>query len=197
MTFRLGLTGSIGMGKSTASRMFSDKGIPIWDADEAVHRLYAEGGAAVGPVAAIFPQVQDEKKINRKVLKLVLAENPVRLAQLEEVVHPLIAADRDEFLYNANISGTPIAVFDIPLLFETGADINMDGVAVVSTDLLTQRNRVLSRPGMSKEIFDIILKRQMPDKEKRKRADWIIPSDTLESAQTAVDAICNEVFSKF
>lgn len=191
MSFRLGLTGGIGMGKTTTAAMFARRGVPVWDADAAVHRLYAKGGAAVGPVAALFPSALGPEGIDRAVLKGLLAEAPDRLAQLEAVVHPLVAADRAAFL--ADRAGAPVVLLDIPLLFETGADAYMDGIAVVSAPLEIQRARVLARPGMDEGTLSLILSRQMSDADRRARATWIIPTDTLAQAEAAVEAILAEI----
>lgn len=188
--FRLGLTGSIGMGKSTTAAMFRAAGCAVWDADAAVHRLYAPGGALVGPVAALFPMALREGGIDRAALKAALGGDAARLRQLEAVVHPATAEDRADFYRQAVAAGQDIVVFDIPLLFETGAEAQMDGVAVVSTNTETQAQRVLARPGMTAEALDFIRARQMPDAEKRARADWVIPTDTLDGARAAVAAIC-------
>ena len=191
MSFRLGLTGGIGMGKSTAAQMFRDLGHPVWDADAAVHRLYAKGGAAVAPVGVAFPDALVDGQVDRAALKAALLADPAGFARLEAIVHPLLAQDRTEFLRQN--SAAPIVVFDIPLLFETGGAAGMDGVAVVSTNAETQRQRVLARPGMTEESFAMILDRQMPDAEKRAKADWIIPTDTLAGARQAVSDICKEI----
>lgn len=191
MTYKLGLTGSIGMGKSTTAQMFRDLGHPVWDADEAVHRLYAPGGAAVVPVAVAFSDALVDGGIDRAALKAAIARDGAALARIEAIVHPLVAQDRADFL--AGHHDRPLVVFDIPLLFEGGGGAAMDGVAVVSTDAATQRARVMQRPGMSEQMLDMILSRQMPDAEKRARADWIIPTDTPEAARAAVERICNEV----
>lgn len=191
MTYRLGLTGGIGMGKSTTARIFADLGHPVWDADAAVHRLYAPGGAAVGPIAEIFPAALHGEGIDRGALKSVLSEAPGRLKQLEAIVHPILRRDRVDFL--ARHAGAAIAVFDIPLLFETGADAEMDGTATVSTDLETQRARVLARSGMTPDMLAMILSRQMTDAERRARANWVIPTDTPEDAAAAVHCICKEI----
>ncbi len=193
MTFRLGLTGSIGMGKSTTSKMFAELGYPVWDADAAVHRLYAKGGAAVGPVSGLFPGALVDGAIDRAALKAALATDDTALPRLESAVHPLVAADRANFLARAEADGAKIAVFDIPLLFETGADEQMDGTAVVSAPADLQRERVLARPGMTEGTLDMILSRQMPDAEKRARATWIIPTVTLEAARAAVIRLCDEI----
>lgn len=191
MTYKLGLTGSIGMGKTTTARMFLELGFPVWDADETVHRLYAPGGAAVAPIAAAFPETLDNGGIDRKILKQTLAGNSDALKRLEKIVHPLVAEDREKFVREHHSS--QIVVLDIPLLFEGKSEQQVDGVAVVSTDSRTQHDRVLSRPGMTKEHFQMVLSRQMPDAEKRARADWIIPTDTLEGARAAVERICREI----
>lgn len=191
MTYRLGLTGSIGMGKSTTARIFADLGHPVWDADAAVHRLYARGGAAVGPVGDLFPGAISDGAVDRAALKTALARDDTALKRLEGVVHPLVAADRDAFV--AAHADAPLVVLDIPLLFESAAPPELDGIAVVSTDAATQRQRVLARPGMTEETFAMILARQMPDADKRARADWVIPSDTLDAAQDAVQKIVQKV----
>ena len=191
MSFLLGLTGGIGMGKTTTAAMIADRGVPVWDADAAVHRLYAAGGAAVGPVGQLFPSALSADGIDRPVLKRLLADDPSALGRLEAVVHPLVAADRTAFVRDHG--DAPILLLDIPLLYETGADAQMDGVAVVSAPAALQRARVLSRPGMTESMLDLILGRQMPDAEKRARADWIIPTETLDGARDAVDAILAEI----
>lgn len=196
MTFRLGLTGSIGMGKSTTGRMFTELGHPLWDADAAVHRLYAQGGAAVAPVGAAFPSALKDQAIVRTALNAALAVDPAALKRLEAIVHPLVAQDRLQFIENAKQNGAKIVVLDIPLLFETGGQSQMDGVAVVSTDAETQRQRVMARPGMTAETFAMILSRQMPDAEKRALADWVIPTDTLDGARAAVIALCDEILER-
>jgi len=193
VTFRLGLTGSIGMGKSTTAAIFASRGHPVWDADAAVHRLYAPGGAAVAPVAAAFPGALRDGGIDRTALKAALAADPGAIGRLEAVVHPLVAADRAAFLAEAEAQGAPLAVMDIPLLYETGAEAGLDGVAVVSADAATQRARVLARPGMTPEMLEMVLARQMPDADKRARADWVIPTATLAGAEAAVDRICAEI----
>lgn len=193
MSFKLGLTGSIGMGKTTTAQMFRDMGCPVWDADEAVHRLYSAGGAAVAPVAQAFPAAIVKGAVDRSALKRLLADSPDALSRLEAIVHPLVAADRADFL--ARHGDSPVVVLDIPLLYEAGYQDQMDGVAVVSTDAETQRARVLARGGMSEETLQMILSRQMPDAEKRARADWVIPTDTLDGARDAVRQILDKVQS--
>ena len=155
MSFLLGLTGGIGMGKSTTARMFRDLGHPVWDADQAVHDLYARGGAAVEPVAAAFPEALKDGAIDRPALKQALGADPAALKRLESIVHPLVAADRRAFV--ARHSDAALVVLDIPLLFEGDGQGQLDGVAVVSTDSETQRRRVLERPGMNRDTLQMIL----------------------------------------
>lgn len=193
MTFRLGLTGSIGMGKSATLALFAERGHPVWDADAAVHRLYGLGGAAVAPVSALFPTALKDGAIDRAILRAEITGDPAALARLEAAVHPLVAADREAFINRARAEGARLVVLDIPLLYETGAAAGLDGVAVVSTDAATQRARVMARPGMTEAMFDAILSRQMPDAEKRARADWVIPTDTPAGAAEAVEAILAQI----
>lgn len=194
MSFRLGLTGGIGMGKTTTARLFAQRGHPVWDADDAVHRLYAPGGAAVAPVAAAFPAALVAGGIDRAALKSALSDDPGALARLESIVHPLVAADRAAFV--ARHRDAPLVVLDIPLLFETGAEAEMDGTAVVSAPAPVQRARVLARPGMTAQMLDLILSRQMPDADKRARARWVIPTDSPETAAAAVDALCADILGR-
>jgi dephospho-CoA kinase len=186
MTYRLGLTGSIGMGKSTTAQMFRDLGVPVWDADAAVHRLYE--GAAVAPVGALCPDAVKDGRIDRAALKDWIARDPAALAKLEAVVHPLVAADRAAFIAQAD---APLVVLDIPLLFETGADV--DGVLVVSASPDMQRARVLDRPGMDAAQFERILARQMPDAEKRARADFVIETLDMDSTRAAVQNLVSKL----
>lgn len=192
MTYVLGLTGSIGMGKSTTAAMFAAEGIPVWDADAAVHRLYASGGAAVTPVDAAFPGVVVDGAVSRDLLRAALAQDPAGFARLESIVHPLVAADRAAFLAAHR---DDIVLLDIPLLYEGGADAVCDGVAVVSVPAAEQRARVLSRPGMTEAQFATILSRQMPDADKRGRATWVIDTTTFDLARAQVRAILAEIRS--
>jgi dephospho-CoA kinase len=183
----LGLTGSIGMGKSTTAGLFAEAGCPVWDADAAVHRLYGPGGAAVAPVAAAFPGVEVEGAIDRGRLAAALAADPDGFARLERIVHPLVAADRAAALASAAAMGATVAVVDIPLLFETGAEGQVDAVVVVTAPAEVQAARVLARPGMTPERFAALLARQTPDAEKRRRADFVIDtSQGIEAARVAV-----------
>ena len=185
----LGLTGSVGMGKSTTAAMFADEGIPVWDADAAVHRLYAQGGAATVPVAALCPEALRDGAIDRATLKRWIAEDETALARLEAVVHPLVAQDRAGFLARARSRGDPLVVLDIPLLFETGAERNCDHTLVVTAPPDVQRARVLSRQGMTGVQLDMILARQMPDADKRARATHVIETRTLDQTRAEVRAL--------
>jgi dephospho-CoA kinase len=193
MSWLLGLTGSIGMGKSTTAQMFRDEGIPVWDADVAVHRLYERGGMAVGPVSAAFPDAIVDEGVSREALKKIIAANPSALGQLEKIVHPLVAQDRAAFIAD---NPAPIVVVDIPLLYETGAEKWLSSVLVVSASPDVQRARVLARPGMTEAQFEAILSRQMPDAEKRRRADHLIETTTLDDARAKVRALIAELKDK-
>ncbi len=190
--FVLGLTGGIGMGKSTTAAMFAARGVPVWDADAAVHRLYAPGGAAVAPMAAVFPGAVSEGAVDRGALRRIIASDPAALPRIEAVVHPLVAADRAEFLARQT---APIILLDIPLLFEGGNDRLCDGVAVVSVPPDVQRARVLDRGTMTPGDLDRILSRQMPDADKRARATWVIDTTTMDSARNAVHSILDQILS--
>lgn len=189
MTYVLGLTGSIGMGKSTTAQMFRDLGVPVWDADAAVHRLYAKGGAAVARIAALAPQAILGGMVDRARLRDAIAADPALLDRINAVVHPLVAADRAAFL---SATRAAIVVMDVPLLFETGGEGYCDGVAVVSAPPEVQRARVLAR-GMPERDLDLILSRQMPDAQKRARADFVIPTSTLDGARAAVQDILQQL----
>jgi dephospho-CoA kinase len=187
----VGLTGSIGMGKTTVAAMFREAGAEVWSADEAVHRLYLEGGDAAGPVGALFPEAIADGAIDRDRLAAIVLRDAGALARLEAIVHPLVAADRARFLQDARARGAPLAVLDIPLLFETGGERAFDAVVVVSAPAEVQRARVLARPGMTAEKFAAILARQSPDEEKRARADYVIATggplaETRRSVRRAV-----------
>ena len=187
----LGLTGSIGMGKSTTSRMFADEGALVWDADAAVHRLYARGGAAVEPLGAAFPGVVVDDAVDRTRLAEALGRDETAFKRLEAIVHPLVAQDRAQDLAAARAEGVRLAVLDIPLLFETGGDAFVDAVVVVTADPEVQAARVLARPGMTRERFEAILARQTPDAEKRRRADFLV--DTGRGLDAARDQVAQIV----
>ena len=186
MPFLLGLTGSIGMGKSTTAGFLEAAGVPVWDADAAVHRLYAEGGAAVAPIAALWPSARVVGMIDRTALKSIIAADPSALAQIEAIVHPLVADDRAQFLATATAD---IVVFDIPLLFEKGTEGEMDATLLVTAPPDLQRARVMARAGMTEAQFQTILARQMPDADKRARATHIIETLSLEAASACVAAL--------
>lgn len=190
MTFRLGLTGSIGMGKSTTAKLFAEGGCAVWDADAAVHRLYAPGGAAVAPMSEAFPKAIEDGAVSRARLKDIIAVDSAALKIIEKIVHPLVAQDRAEFIANAQ---SDILVFDIPLLFETGGDANMDASVVVSVDPDTQRARVLDRGTMTEAQFEQIRGKQMADADKRARADYVVITDTPEHARAQVTEILAKI----
>lgn len=191
MSFLLGLTGSIGMGKSTTAQMFADAGVPVWDADAAVHRLYARGGAAVAPMQALHPQAVIDGAVSRDALKDWIGADPTALKQIEQPVHPLVGADRADFI--AAHADAPIILLDIPLLFETKAEGRMDAIAVVTAPADVQRARVLARGTMTEAQFETILAKQLPDAQKRARADFIIETLTLEGARAAVQDVIAQI----
>lgn len=184
----LGLTGSIGMGKSTTARMFIEEGVPVHDSDEAVHRLYA--GAAAPLIEARFAGVVVDGVVDREKLSAAVIGRPDALRDLEKIVHPLVRADSDAFLAHHRDAGAPLAVLDIPLLFETGGRERVDRVVVVTAPAQEQRRRVLARPGMTEEKFAAILARQTPDAQKRAQADHVIDTGQgMEAARAAVKAL--------
>jgi dephospho-CoA kinase len=193
----LGLTGSIGMGKSTTTAMFADAGAYVWNADDAVHELYAQGGAAVGPVGEAFPGVVVDGAVDRARLAEALGDDGEAFRRLEALVHPLVMKGRLEALAAAEARGVRLAVLDIPLLFETGGDAAVDAVVVVTAPAAVQAARVLARPGMTRERFEAILARQLPDTEKRRRADFVIDTSVgLEAARVRVDEIVGMVLAE-
>ncbi len=192
----LGLTGSIGMGKSTTTAMFAEHGAVVWNADDAVHALYAAGGAAVEPIGEAFPGVIVKGAVDRGRLAEALGRDDTAFKRLETIVHPLVAAGRIADLEAARAAGVKLAVLDIPLLFETGGDRAVDAVVVVSADAETQRRRVLARPGMTTERFETILARQTPDHEKRRRADFVVDTGRgLDVTRARVAEIVGMVLS--
>lgn len=186
----VGLTGSIGMGKSTVSKMFGELGAETWSADDAVHRLYAPGGAGAAALGEAFPEAVVDGAVDREKLSTLVMNNPDALTALEMIVHPLVAADRKAFLEDAAVRGVGIAVLDIPLLFERGYENQFDATVVVSAPPDVQRVRVLSRPGMTAEKFEALLARQLSDVEKRARADYVVSTDRpLEETRAEVATI--------
>jgi dephospho-CoA kinase len=188
----LGLTGSIGMGKSTAAQMFADLGVPVNDADAVVHALYR--GEAVAPIEAVFPGATVAGVVDRKELSRQLSENPALFKTLEAIVHPLVRKAERAFLARHRAEKSPLVLLDIPLLFETKAENRVDAVVVVTCDPATQKDRVMKRPGMTEEKFALILSRQVPDAEKRAKADYIIDtSGEFDSTRAQVAAIVRQV----
>jgi dephospho-CoA kinase len=186
----IGLTGSIGMGKSTTAAMFREAGVPVYDADAAVHDLYGRGGGAVGPVGDAFPGVVKDGEVDREALREAVLGKPDELKRLNAIVHPLVGRDRVGFFERAQADGADMVVLDIPLLFETGGHANVDAVVVVSAPAEMQRERVLARPGMNPDRLDAILAQQTPDAEKRARAHFVVDTGRgLEAAREQVHAI--------
>lgn len=190
----LGLTGSIGMGKSTTARMFADLGVPVWDADAAVHRLYGPGGDGGRALAPLVPDAVSVAGVDRARLRAAILADPGLLSRVEAVIHPLVTADRARFLDAERARGTPLVLCDIPLLYETGAERQVDKVAVVSAPAEVQRDRVLARPGMTDSAFATILAKQVADAEKRARADFVIDTGRgLDPVRRQVAAIVAEL----
>ena len=185
----IGLTGGIGMGKSTTAAMFAARGVPVWDADAAVHRLYERGGAGVPVVARHYPDAVRGEAVDREALRAAVLASPQALAAFEGDIHGLVAVDRDAFLAGQRKAGAGIVLIDVPLLFETGLDRAVDATITVSAPPEVQRARVLARPGMTEDRLATILARQMPDADKRARADYIVETTGMEAAEAAVDRI--------
>lgn len=190
MSFVLGLTGSIGMGKSTTAKLFAEAGVPVWDADATVHKLYAPAGAAALAIASLFPAAVEDGAVSRAKLRALIAADPTVLDRLQALIHPLVSKDRADFIAKTKV---PILLLDLPLLYETGADGICDAVVVVTAPADIQRARVLERGQMSEADFEIILSRQMPDAEKRARADYVIETLSLDSARAAVAEVLADV----
>lgn len=190
MSFALGLTGSIGMGKSTTAQMFVDEGCALWDADAAVHRLYSVGGAAVDLMRSAFPKAVQDGMVSREALKQIISTDPDALKVIEGIVHPLVAADRAAFREAAMAD---ILVFDIPLLFEAGGDATMDAVACVSVSAEEQMRRVMDRGTMTEAQFDHIRAKQMPNDEKCERSNYVIVTDTLDHARAQVQDVVRQI----
>lgn len=190
----LGLTGSIGMGKSTTSKMFKEAGCPVFDADAAVHALYAKGGEAVPIIRAVFPDAIKDGAIDRARLGEHMRRDPLQLKVLESFIHPLVADARAKFFNKAKANNAKIVVMDVPLLFETGGDAYVDKTIVVTAPEEVQRKRVMARAGMTAELYASLLARQMPDAEKRKRADILIYTDKgLDNAREQVQKILTQL----
>ena len=187
----LGLTGSIGMGKSTTAKLFAEAGVPVYDADATVHMLYE--GEAVPAIEAAFPGTTVDGRVDRNKLSARVVHDPAAIKQLEQIVHPMLGASRQKFLDDAERSGAPVAVVDVPLLFETGGEKRVDAVVVVTTTPELQRQRILARDNMTSEKLDAILARQLPDAEKRRRADFVVDtSDGLDPVRLRIRDILNE-----
>ncbi|ANK79531.1 MAG: dephospho-CoA kinase [Rhizobiales bacterium NRL2] len=194
MVYVVGLTGSIGMGKSTVAGMFRDEGVPVWDADAAVHELYSPGGAAVAPVAERFPGVVVDGAVDREKLSHRVVADDEAIRDLEKIVHPLVGQHRQRFFAECEAAGHDIVVVDVPLLFETGGEARMDAVVVVSAGPEQQRERVLARPNMTESKFEAILARQTPDHEKRERAHHVIDTAvTHDETAARVKALVAEL----
>jgi len=190
----IGLTGSIGMGKSTTAQMFADLGCPVFDADAEVHKMYAKGGRAVPLIKAVFPDAIKDGAVDRKKLGDHMRADPLNLKTLESFIHPWVAEVRTAFLKKAREEKAKAVIFDVPLLFETGGDKKVDATVVVTAPLSVQRERVMARPGMTEALFEMILSKQMPDAEKRKRADYIISTDEgLDAARKSVESVLDKI----
>jgi dephospho-CoA kinase len=190
--FVLGLTGSIGMGKSTTARLFAEAGVPVYDADATVHELYE--GEAVTAIEAAFPGTTANGKVDRARLSARVVQDRAAIRRLEQIVHPMLGTSRQKFFADAQASGAPVVVVDVPLLFETGGEKRVDAVVVVTASPELQRQRVLARGTMDDETFNSILARQMPDEEKRKRADFVVDtSHGLEPVRARIKDILAEV----
>ena len=194
MSFLLGLTGSIGMGKSTTADMFREAGVPVWDADATVAKLYGKGGAAVAALSPLNRGLIQNDAVDRVALKNWVKTDPNALNRLELLIHPLVAADRAEFIDDH--AEQSLIVCDIPLLYETSADQWLDAVLVVTTDAETQKARVMDRAGMDPVLFDRILARQMPSSEKIARADYVIETNSFEGARKAVHDLTNDLTAR-
>jgi dephospho-CoA kinase len=187
----LGLTGSIGMGKSTTAKLFAEAGVPVYDADATVHGLYE--GEAAPAIEAAFPGTTADGRVDRVRLSARVLHDPAAIKQLEQIVHPMLGASRQKFMQDAEASGAPVAVVDVPLLYETGGEKRVDAVVVVTTTPEIQRQRILARDNMTSEKLDAILARQLPDAEKRRRADFVVDtSNGLEPVRARIRDILAE-----
>jgi dephospho-CoA kinase len=188
----LGLTGSIGMGKSTTAKLFAEAGVPVYDADATVHRIYQ--GEAVPAIEAAFPGTTSDGKVDRARLSATVVQDPAAMQRLEQIVHPMLRSYHQKFLDDAERSGAPVVVMDVPLLYETGGEKRVDAVVVVTTAPEVQRERILARGTMTAETLDAILARQTPDAEKRRRADFVVDtSDGLDPVRARIRDILAEV----
>ena len=192
----LGLTGSIGMGKSTTAEMFRDAGVAVWDADAAVHELYTDHAETIEQIAELAPIAVTADGVNRDLLRDLLQADKTLFLQLEKIVHPAIRMHRQAFVDACKERGVRLAVVDIPLLYETGAQDWLDGVLVVSVDADTQRKRVMARKGMTEDVFKMISSKQLPDAEKRERADFIIETKTLDQTRADVHSLIKQLIGK-
>ncbi len=193
----VGLTGSIAMGKTETARMFKRLDVPVYSADDAVHELYAANGAAVKPIGNLFADVIVNGAVSREKLSLKILENPAIIGDIERIIHPLVRHKQNEFIKNSKQNGEALIVLDIPLLFETGGNELVDKVLVVSAPAEIQARRALARPGMTGEKLELILSRQMPDEEKRAKADYIVETDKgLEHAFAQVRELVDELREK-
>lgn len=188
----LGLTGSIGMGKSTTAKLFAEAGVPVYDADATVHQLYE--GEAAPAIEAAFPGTTTGGKVDRQKLSARVVHDPAAMKQLEQIVHPMLGASRQKFFADAERAGAPVAVVDVPLLYETGGEKRVDAVVVVTTSPENQRARIMARGTMTSEALDSILARQLPDAEKRQRADFVVDtSDGLDPVRVQIRDILQQV----
>jgi dephospho-CoA kinase len=188
----LGLTGSIGMGKSTTAKLFAEAGVPVYDADATVHQLYE--GEAVPAIEAAFPGTTADGKVDRQKLSARVVHDPAAMKQLEQIVHPMLGASRQRFFQDAEQAGAPVTVVDVPLLYETGGEKRVDAVVVVTTSPENQRARIMARGTMTPEALDSILARQLPDAEKRKRADFVVDtSQGLDPVRAQIRDILQQV----
>ena len=188
----LGLTGSIGMGKSTTAKLFAEAGVPVYDADATVHQLYQSEAAPA--IEAAFPGTTVDGKVDRPKLSARVVHDPAAMKQLEQIVHPMLGASRQKFFADAERAGAPVAVVDVPLLYETGGEKRVDAVVVVTTSPENQRARIMARGTMTSEALDSILARQLPDAEKRKRADFVVDtSDGLDPVRVQIRDILQQV----
>lgn len=195
----LGLTGSIGMGKTTTANLFRDEGVPVFDADAVVHSLYAPDGRAVPLIRAVFPNaINEDNSVNRSRLGEHMRADPLNLAVLESFIHPWVQEAREDFLETARETDADIIVFDVPLLFEAGGDKRVDKTVVVTAPYEVQKMRVMARPGMTEALFETLLARQMPDAEKRARADVILFTDQgIETTRSDVQDLLKRLRSSY